>query len=164
MKTLLKIAASGLRLLFRKRPDTNPARQPYVSPYKVEFDDLEVRVIYQGKLHESTKWLDLTAVGVRIDESFLPAPWWMLFTGPSSGCMYPSEAAGGQEMLKAMQERLPGFDNSAVIEAMGLMEGGRLVWSKSSQQGVQEDRGQQGEQAGQGDRDHHQQINRDAQQ
>ncbi|RYY84039.1 MAG: hypothetical protein EOO15_20180 [Chitinophagaceae bacterium] len=107
-------------------------KEPYVCPYKVEFDDKDIRVFLNDKLHESVSWDRLTAVGVRIDESFLPAPWWMLFTSPQSGCMYPSEAKGGQEMLHEMQQRLSGFDNRAVIEAMGLMEGGRLVWSRES--------------------------------
>lgn len=102
-------------------------RAPYVCPYEVEFDESEVRVVYKGKPHESIAWLDLRAIGVKIDDSFLPAPWWMLFTGQKSGCMYPSEAKGGAEMLGEMQRRLPGFDNRAVIKAMGLMEGGKLI-------------------------------------
>jgi hypothetical protein len=119
------------------KPDATHAneggeRAPYICPYEVEFDESEVRVIYKGKPHESIAWLDLSAVGVKIDDSFLPAPWWMLFTSPESGCMYPSEAKGGAKMLGEMQRRLPGFDNRAVIEAMGLMEGGKLVWSKES--------------------------------
>lgn len=114
---------------------TNPgnhrgSRTPYICPYEVEFDDAEVRVKLNGQLHEKLAWVDLKAVGVKIDELFLPAPWWMLFASPESGCIYPSEAKGGSEMLEEMQRRLPGFDNHSVIEAMGLMEGGRLVWSK----------------------------------
>jgi hypothetical protein len=107
-------------------------RSLYVCPYEVEFDEGEVRVIYKGKPHESIAWSELKAVGVRIDDSFLPAPWWMLFVNPESGCMYPSEAKGGAEMLEEMQRRLAGFDNRAVIEAMVLMEGGKLVWSKEN--------------------------------
>ena len=119
------------------KPDTKHAnegreRAPYVCPYAVEFDESEVRVIYKGKSHESIAWSDLRAVGVKIDDSFLPAPWWMLFASQKSGCMYPSEAKGGAEMLGEMQRRLPGFDNRAVIEAMGLMDGGKLVWSIES--------------------------------
>lgn len=116
-----------------KKPDpihSSAARERYVCPYEVEFDETEVKVIYKGKPHESIAWSDLKAVGVRIDDSFLPAPWWTLFVGPKAGCMYPSEAKGGAEMLGEMQRRLPGFDNLAVVEAMGLMEGGKLVWSR----------------------------------
>lgn len=119
------------------RPDATSANEgrestPYVCPYEVEFDESEVRILYKGKPHESIAWSDLTSVGVKIDDSFLPAPWWVLFTSPKSGCMYPSEAKGWEEMLGEMQRRLPGFDNRAVIEAMCLMEGGKLVWSKES--------------------------------
>jgi hypothetical protein len=45
-------------------------------------------------------------------------------------CLYPGEAEGGMKMLTELQRRLPGFDNRAVIEAMGLLEGGSLVWSR----------------------------------
>jgi hypothetical protein len=109
--------------------------KPYVSPFKVEFDDVEVRVTYEGKLRESVRWAEVSTVAVHIDDSFLPEPWWVLFNGPASGCMYPSGAVGGDEMLRAMQDRLPGFDNAAVVQSMGLMEGGRLVWSKSEPAG-----------------------------
>jgi hypothetical protein len=113
--------------------DTEPKsrnRLPYVCPYQVEFDDLQIRVMYNGKPHEEVKWSELMVVGVRIDESFLPAPWWILFGSGKRGCMYPSEASGAGEMLREMQARLANFDNAAVIEAMGLMAGGRVVWSK----------------------------------
>jgi hypothetical protein len=103
--------------------------QPHACPYRVEFDDLEVRVIYKGELHERVTWSALMAVGIRIDESFLPAPWWYLFGTAQSGCVYPGEALGAREVLREMQVRLPDFDNVAVIEAMGLMAGGRVIWS-----------------------------------
>lgn len=130
--------------------------KPYVSPFKVEFDDVEVRVTYEGKLRESVRWAEVLTVAVHIDDSFLPEPWWVLFNGAAFGCMYPSSALGGQDMLAAMQARLPGFDNAAVVESMGLMAGGRLIWSKSPQQGVEKNGGQQREQAGERDGDHHQ--------
>jgi hypothetical protein len=107
---------------------SNP--KPYVSPFKVEFDDVEVRVTYEGKPRESVKWAEVVSVAVHIDDSFLPEPWWVLFNSSESGCMYPSSAVGGGEMLEAMQKRLAGFDDAAVVECMGLMEGGRLIWSK----------------------------------
>lgn len=114
------------------KPAERKARAPYVCPYKVEFDDNEVRITFKGQLHESIAWSALKAVAVKIDGSFLTAPWWILFDSPESGCIYPGEAIGGAEMLEEMQRRLPGFDNRAVIEAMGLMEGGKIVWSKEN--------------------------------
>ena len=102
---------------------------PHASLYQVEFDDLEVRVFYKGELHGRVEWSALRTVGIRIDESFLPVPWWYLFGSAQSGCIYPGEASGAREVLREMQVRLPDFDNGAVIEAVGLMAGGRVVWS-----------------------------------
>lgn len=126
---LLVLALGCFRTAGFIQPEGKDPKHPTESPYEVQFDELEVRVLFKGKPHEKVSWADLDAVGVKIDDSFLPAPWWILFAGPKSGCIYPSEARGGMEMLKELQRRLPGFDNTAVIEAMGLMEGGRLVWS-----------------------------------
>jgi len=111
-------------VLFRK------ARAIYTSPYKVEFDSFEVRVLVRGKLREKIGWSEIQSVGISIDDSFLPVPWWILFSSPNSGCRYPSDANGAQEMLSAMQNRLPAFDNLAVVRSMGLMEGGELIWSR----------------------------------
>lgn len=130
------VLAAGLWLSLRKRPAAERVREPYVSPYKVEFDDVEVRVLHEGTPHESVKWSDLTAVGIRIDDSLLSCPWWIMFVGTRAACTYPNDAVGCGEMLKALQVRLPGFNNIAVLEAMDLMEGGRLVWFKEPQEGV----------------------------
>jgi hypothetical protein len=111
------------------RPEGKDPKHPYESPYEVQFDDVEVRVLFKGKPHENVAWSEIKVVGVQIDESFLPAPWWVLSGGTKSGCLYPSEAKGSMEMLTELQRRLPGFDNKAVVVAMGLMEGGMLVWS-----------------------------------
>lgn len=116
------------------KPDHKAPGHPYETPYEVRFDDAEVRVFFKGELHKKIAWADIDAVGVKIDDSFLPAPWWILFADAETQCFYPSEAKGGMDMLTELQRRLPGFDNRAVIEAMGLMEGGRLVWSKRSVQ------------------------------
>lgn len=112
------------------RHSTAP-REPFVCPFEVQFDAVEIRVLKDGTLEERVNWADLSEVGVVIDGAYLPAPWWLLFTAPKSGCRFPNEARGGREILEALQSRLPGFDNRAVIEAMSLMEGSRLVWSRA---------------------------------
>jgi hypothetical protein len=63
----------------------------------VQFDDVEVRVLFRGKPHEKVAWSEIKAVGVQIDESFLPASWWILSGGAKSGCLYPSEAKGSMK-------------------------------------------------------------------
>lgn len=126
-------------MLIEWRYDTPPARprqrqrkhRPYQSPFAVTFDDTEIVVSLDGVRRESVNWADLVTVGIRIDdEAFLPATCWVL-GGTSGGCHFPTEAQGNAALLAALQTRLPGFDNRALIEAMGLMEGGRVVWQRS---------------------------------
>jgi hypothetical protein len=69
---------------------------------------------------ETVQWSDLQAVitmttdqGPLLDDVF-----WVL-VGKDSGCVVPSEAEGMNNLLVRLQ-RLPGFDNRKVIEAMGV--------------------------------------------
>ncbi|HET9011365.1 MAG TPA: hypothetical protein VFN38_06085 [Gemmatimonadaceae bacterium] len=40
----------------------------------------------------------------------------------------PWEAAGNREFLATMQQKLPGFDDTAVIQSSGMVHGFRQVW------------------------------------
>jgi hypothetical protein len=113
-----------------ERRRSRKSRTPYRSPFAVSFDDEEIIVTLDGARRESVKWQDLITVGIRIDQDgFLPATYWVL-GGTNGGCYFPTEAEGNQALLEALQTRLPDFDNRALIEAMGLMEGGRVVWQR----------------------------------
>jgi hypothetical protein len=101
----------------------------------VSFDEVEIVVTLDGARREAVRWDDLITVGVRIDdEGFLQSVYWVLGGSPG-GCYFPSEAQGTQALLAALQTRLPGFDNRALIEAMGLMEGGRVLWQRAAPTG-----------------------------
>jgi hypothetical protein len=112
------------------RRRSRKSRTPYRSPFAVSFDDEEIVVRLDGARRESVRWQDLITVGIRIDqEGFLPATYWVL-GGTGGGCYFPTDAEGNQAFLAALQTRLPDFDNRALIEAMGLMEGGRVLWQR----------------------------------
>jgi len=55
--------------------------------------------------------------------------WWILLgSGLESGCVFPGGATGEQDVLERLQQ-LPGFDNEAVIKAMGSTDHQRfLCW------------------------------------
>jgi hypothetical protein len=115
------------RLLSRKTSSRWHRR--YVSPYVVSFDDEGVAVDIGGKKREAVRWADLVVVAIRIEDEYLPFPYWILFGRPGKGgCLYPNDAVGARAMLHELQARLPGFDNGAVIKAMGMMSGGVHVW------------------------------------
>jgi hypothetical protein len=119
----------------RRSTPTTP-RAPYVSPFAVRFDDVEVVVTREGAPFERVRWDDLVTVGVNIDDSPLPQPWWMLFGRLSKSAHYPSDAQGASEMLPELQRRLAGFDNAGVIRAMGMMSGGVVLWERAPARGL----------------------------
>ena len=82
---------------------------------------------------EHVGWDALQMVGLRSDDAY-PVGWtyWILVGQDETGCVVPIEAEGSDALLQALQERLPGFDNDAVIEAMGLLDGGKVVWRRGS--------------------------------
>jgi hypothetical protein len=127
------LAVAALLSLDRRRSSRapRPAGAPYVPPYEVRFDDVSIIVSRQSAADERVTWADLITVGVRIDEAFLPEPWWLLFAPGLKGIQYPSSARGASEMLHELQRRLPGFDNAGVIRAMGMMSGGVVVWERT---------------------------------
>lgn len=107
------------------------ASAPYVSPYVVQFDDRGVSVTLRNKAREAVEWADLAMVGITIKDCFLPEPFWILAGTPGKGgCIYPNDAVGAKEMLHELQRRLPDLDNTKVIQAMGMMAGGVVVWER----------------------------------
>jgi hypothetical protein len=118
-------------LILRRRSAPKEEKQKYVSPYAVAFDEREVVVSVAGTKRESVFWDDLVVVGVRIEsQGFLDMPYWVL-GGRSAGCMYPNDAVGSELLLNELQVRLPGFDNQAVIQAMGMIGEGVVVWKRT---------------------------------
>lgn len=97
------------------------------SRYAVTCDDEGIAVTGDDKPVERVRWADVTAVLIRIDDSSLPQPWWIV-RGASGGCMYPNDARGAELARTILPSRLPGFDYTAVIKGMGLMTGGVVVW------------------------------------
>lgn len=73
---------------------------------------------------QRVRWDDLVAVAVVTSGG---GPWeddvlWMLTAREGvEGCTVPGQAAGTEQLLERLQ-RLPGFDDEAVIRAMGSTE------------------------------------------
>jgi hypothetical protein len=112
-------------------PRSGARKRKYVSAFAVDCDDARIVVHLNGVQRESVNWADLSMVAIRIEaEVMLLAPYWLLFGAGGNGCRYPSDAVGNEKLLEAMQQRLPGFDNAAVIKAMGMLSGGIEVWRR----------------------------------
>ena len=68
---------------------------------------------------ETVLWSELQNVTIMTTDEgpFSDDVFWVL-SGSETGCLVPSEAEGMKELLPRLQQ-LPGFDNEAVIRAMG---------------------------------------------
>jgi hypothetical protein len=87
-------------------------------------------------VQETVRWDDLAEVGIITTDE---GPWsedvlWLLIgSDGKSGCAVPQGAEGADELLVALQ-KLPGFDNEAVIKAMGSTSNAKfLCWRRDAQ-------------------------------
>jgi hypothetical protein len=97
----------------------------------VIFDaDGVTRTMPDGRI-ESITWDELQEVkivttdeGPNVDDVF-----WVL-SGNGKGCTVPSESVGMKELLNRLQT-LPGFNNAAVIQAMGCTQKEKFIcWQR----------------------------------
>jgi hypothetical protein len=105
-------------------------RQP--SEPGVRFDDERViRTMSDGRT-ETVRWDELETVFIITTDKgpFVDDIFWVL-VGARGGCIAPSEAEGTTDLVHRLQQ-LPGFDNRAVIAAMGCAENDRfVVWRRA---------------------------------
>lgn len=101
---------------------------------RVDFDEDMISVIHEDGTRESVKWSELTAVVIKTTDQgpLLEDVFFILFgNDQKSGCVVPQEATGASELFSALQDRLPGFDNEKVIEAMSSTDNHSfLIWSR----------------------------------
>jgi hypothetical protein len=120
----------GLFDFFRRRAVTTPritTTAPPAHRSTVSFDDESVVCRRPGGLVERVRWSDLQIVFIETTDAgpFVDDVFWVL-GGNVSGCVVPSESDGMSTLLERLQ-RLPGFDNNAVIEAMSCAENRRFI-------------------------------------
>lgn len=102
-------------------------------PPSVRFDDeIIVRTRTNGET-ETIRWSDLTRMTVVTtgDGPWTEDVFWLL-EGAAGGCAIPQGAAGTDLLLPRLQA-LPGFDNSAFINAMGSATNAKFIcWERVS--------------------------------
>jgi hypothetical protein len=99
----------------------------------VEFNDEQVTRTTAGEIREILLWSELQEVSIITtnDGPYVDDVFWEL-RGTSSGSLVPSQAEGMEELLSKLQE-LPGFNNEAVIHAMGSTDNAKfLCWQRES--------------------------------
>ena len=86
----------------------------------VGFDDECLWCDWPHDPRQQIAWRDLRSVTIRTTDEgpFQPDVFWQLEAVDGSGVVYPNGATGSTDALDRLQE-LPGFDNEAILEAMG---------------------------------------------
>jgi len=115
-----------------QRHEMPPQRRISVSPVRVTHDDKAIVLRQPNGAAEQILWSDLGSVSVMTSDGgpFEADLFWVLaHRDGRRGPVVPMDAQGEHELLKAMQRRLPGFDNMAVVEAMGsASDASFVVW------------------------------------
>ncbi len=123
-------------LLRRRDPSTPPPRARHDGPvWRVAFDDAQVHLTDPSGATTSVAWGQLGYVGIitTVDRPAAPDLFWLLQQHDrQSNLVVPLGADGEHELLLAMQARLQGFDNMAVVEAMSSTDpAGFVVWQSA---------------------------------
>jgi len=115
-----------LKLMRRK-----PALRPRPPSARVRVDGTRIACIHPDGSEEAVPWADLEEVLILAEDAFpIGQIHWVLRGAGRSGCAVPWDAVDARDLLAAMQERLPGFDNEAVIAASATLDGVVRVWRK----------------------------------
>lgn len=118
-------------LLLRRGLLRHPWRLFRRRPHRVCLTEEGIVSHHPNGTVERVAWNRLEAVALRAEDAYpVGDVYWFLIGADDTGCVFPIGAEGCDAVLEAFQSRLPGFDNEALIEAMGLLEGGRVVWRR----------------------------------
>lgn len=109
------------------------------SPVTVSFTADRITVTGASGAESEIAWGDIISVTIlTTDRGPLESDliWLLSPRDRHKSVMVPMGAEGENELLHAMQSRLPGFDNVAVIEAMGSTTNASfLVWEAGARRG-----------------------------
>jgi hypothetical protein len=113
-------------------PQPGPKRPRSATAFFVSHDEHMISVRRPDGTDQAIAWNDLGAVNVLTTDAgpFEVDLFWVLSDRDGHrGPVVPMGADGEHEFLQAMQARLHGFDNMAVVEAMGSTSmSSFLVW------------------------------------
>ena len=104
--------------------------------HSVAVDEAGIRVREPGGSEQRMRWEDLASVVILTNDQgpfAVDVHWVLAARDKGLRLVLPMGSAGEQELLREMQQRLPGFDNAAVIDAMGSTDNANfLVWQAAA--------------------------------
>jgi hypothetical protein len=94
---------------------------------QVGYDSERIWVKHPNQEEESILWDDLIGVAIKTTDEgpYNPDVFWILGTKDKT-LIYPGGATGESEMIERLQ-KLPNFDNEAVISAMGSVHNNTFI-------------------------------------
>jgi len=110
-----------LRRIFATEHPQRPAPTPEPRGLHVLYDGDLITVKLPGAPDVAIAWTDITAVRIVSGDATADPPdlFWLIAGGERRRpVLVPMGVAGEHDLVHAMQERLDGFDNMAVVEAM----------------------------------------------
>ena len=117
----LGCAAAALVFMVNFVRSLKPRPEEGGADVEVAFTDSAITATYGNGETRSVAWAALSRVGITTTDDGPVAEdvFWGLHAGDEVKVIYPGGAVGAQGLLEAMQSRLPGFDNEALVRAMG---------------------------------------------
>ena len=100
--------------------------------YEVKISDQDIKLIHTvSQETKSMNWYDITEIyAIAIDAFPVGNISWVFHKG-SDVMEIPWETKNGDTLLKAMQSKLPGFRNEAVIEMSSTLHSYKKIWGKA---------------------------------
>lgn len=121
---------SWLQRLFEHATASQPIHPVADPTHRVTFDDRAITVFSKTEGRSEILWSQIDTVSVR---TLLGGAWaadvfWVI-RGGRQKVVLPFGAYGESDLVRAMQERLSGFDNMAVVEGLSSAGEGEIqVW------------------------------------
>jgi hypothetical protein len=123
-----------LRRIFNPA-DATAAVTASVSHVRVSCDHDQIIVVDGSGRSEILRWAELAVVGLLTSErpgQQLDLAWRIETRDRRRALVIPMDAAGERDFVRAMQVRLHGFDNMAVVEALSAGgSAGFTIWDES---------------------------------
>jgi hypothetical protein len=138
MMTVIVVVGVALAVLvWLRRARTGTRRSGRLMPealVRVGFDEDEILCSYPEGVFRRLAWSDIRQVDIRTTSEgpFLPDVFWGIHAGGDTPpIVFPQGATGEPELLQALQRKLPGFDNEALVGAMGsTADRSFLLWNR----------------------------------
>lgn len=109
-----------------------PPRNQPSSPISVIYNEQGVRLYFEGEVKQSVAWGEIDLIAIRIEEEFLPFPYWHIGNQENLLCV-PNDAVGGNELFfDGFSKYIKGYKSDetfkTIIEASAAMEGTFILW------------------------------------